>query len=219
MTAITAERVRQICREPHCRSKLPTPVTNDREAFCARGCHTRFYRSRCLACEQPKTGNRQLCNRRKCASDLRALRRHQILGRYHPSSAVESIQTSPDFVGAKTGLDHSRAWRQVAGPKLDRAALRLASLRPDREAAARVDRANRGFWRDANAKAEKATLIRRLGSPINLIGGYRFPDSLRIDLRPLVPPNAAGPQPVEKDPLAIPHFLLRTRPDSGEGAP
>jgi hypothetical protein len=218
MTAMIAEPARQMCREPHCRSKLPMPAANARQAFCTRGCYARFYRSRCLACEQPKTGTRQLCNRSKCVSDLRALQRHQMLGRYHPSSAVESIQKTLDFIGVKTALNPGRAWRQVAGPELDPAALRLASLRPDKENAARVDRANRGFWRDANAKAEEAALIRRHGSPINLIGGYRFPDSLRIDLRPLAPPSAAGPLPVEKDPLAIPHFLVRTRPDSGEGA-
>jgi hypothetical protein len=89
-----------------------------------------------------------------------------MLGRYHPSSAVESIQETPGFNGVKSGLDRGRAWRQVAGPKLDHAALHLASLRLDKATAARVDRANRGFWRDANFKAEQAMLIRRLGSPI-----------------------------------------------------
>lgn len=48
---------RHYCRNPRCRSKLPAPVTNLREAFCARGCHTQFYRKRCLACEQPMERN------------------------------------------------------------------------------------------------------------------------------------------------------------------
>ena len=41
------------CRNPKCRSKLPEPVANEREAFCARGCHSGFYRKRCLVCEAP----------------------------------------------------------------------------------------------------------------------------------------------------------------------
>jgi hypothetical protein len=174
------EQLRHICRDPRCRSKLASPVTNEREAFCARGCHTRFYRSRCLACEQPKTGKRQLCGRRKCISDLRALQRHNMLGRYHTSSAVESIQKTPDFIGVKTALNPGRDWRQVAGPKLDPAALR-ASLPMDPETAARVDRANRTFWREAGAKAQEPVLIRRHDSPINLTGGYRFPGVPQID--------------------------------------
>lgn len=219
MIATITERARQMCREPHCRSKLVTPVTNAREAFCAKGCYARFFRSRCLVCERLKSGSRQLCGRRKCSNDLRALQRHQMLGRYSASSAVKAIEKTPDFIGVKQPLKDSRAWRQVAGPELDPAALRLASLQPDKETAARVDRANRGFCRDANAKAEKAALIRHLGSPINLIGGYRFPNSPLIDLRPLAPPSVAEQPPVNKEPLAIPCFLVRTRPDAGEGVP
>jgi hypothetical protein len=45
------QQTRTYCRR--CRSKLPAPVTNMREAFCARGCHTSFYRHRCMACERP----------------------------------------------------------------------------------------------------------------------------------------------------------------------
>jgi hypothetical protein len=103
-----------------------------------------------------------------------------MLGRYHSSSAVESIQKSPDFIGVKTALNPGRAWRQVAGPELDQAALR-ASLPMDHETAARVDRANRTFWREANAKAEESALIRRHDSPINLTGGYPLPSAPQID--------------------------------------
>jgi hypothetical protein len=35
------------CRSPRCRSKLEAPTSSPREAFCARGCHTGFYRTRC----------------------------------------------------------------------------------------------------------------------------------------------------------------------------
>jgi hypothetical protein len=90
-----------------------------------------------------------------------------MLGRYHPSSAVESIQKTPSSNRVKSGLDHGRAWRQVASPKLDHAALHLGH-----SSAGQVDRrAGRSckprLPGDANVKAEQATLIRRLGSSIN----------------------------------------------------
>jgi hypothetical protein len=198
MSPMFTEQLRHMCREPRCRSKLASPVANEREAFCCRGCHRRFYRSRCLACEQPITGNRQLCGRGKCISDLRALRRHKMLGRYHSSSAVESIQKSPDFIGVKTALNPGRAWHQVAGPELDHAALR-ASLPMDHETAARVDRANRTFWREANAKAEVSALIRRHDSPVNLTGGYRFPGAPQIDPEPATLPARTDDH--ETDPM------------------
>jgi hypothetical protein len=41
----------QYCR--HCGTQLKVPVDNEHHAFCSRGCHSSFYRSRCLVCEQP----------------------------------------------------------------------------------------------------------------------------------------------------------------------
>ena len=51
MTEFAIE-VRHYCRNPKCRSKLKSAVSNPREAFCARGCYTSFYRKRCLVCEE-----------------------------------------------------------------------------------------------------------------------------------------------------------------------
>ncbi len=45
------EELRHFCRNPRCRSKLPAPVSNLREAFCTRGCYLGFHRTRCLVCE------------------------------------------------------------------------------------------------------------------------------------------------------------------------
>jgi hypothetical protein len=50
---------RHHCRNPHCRSKLPAPTENEHHAFCTRGCHTSFYRSRCLVCEDPMRRKRE----------------------------------------------------------------------------------------------------------------------------------------------------------------
>jgi len=45
--------LRHYCRNPRCRSKLPSPVSNPREAFCTRGCYESFHLKRCRVCEQP----------------------------------------------------------------------------------------------------------------------------------------------------------------------
>ena len=62
MTEFVETAMRSMCRNPRCRSKLPSPVSNPRDAFCTRGCHMAFYRKRCLVCEcaieQPKRGQR-----------------------------------------------------------------------------------------------------------------------------------------------------------------
>jgi hypothetical protein len=45
--------LRHYCRNPRCKMKLAEPVSNDHHAFCTPGCHTQFYRKRCLVCERP----------------------------------------------------------------------------------------------------------------------------------------------------------------------
>jgi len=49
----TPDKPRHYCRNLRCRAKLPTPVENEHHAFCCQGCHSSFYRSRCLVCEEP----------------------------------------------------------------------------------------------------------------------------------------------------------------------
>ena len=71
MTEFT-HTLRHYCRNPRCRSKLPAPVANEREAFCCRGCYSAFYRTRCRCCEQtieqPARGQRIICKKTKCKS-------------------------------------------------------------------------------------------------------------------------------------------------------
>jgi hypothetical protein len=66
------DEVRHYCRNPRCRSKLPAPVRNPREAFCTRGCYDSFYLHHCLICErpikQPKRGKRVICKKATCRS-------------------------------------------------------------------------------------------------------------------------------------------------------
>jgi hypothetical protein len=73
---------RHYCRNLKCRSKLPAPIENVRKAFCCRGCHSAFYRTRCLVCEKDtgtnpltgekrkRLGQRKFCGR-KCKAEAR----------------------------------------------------------------------------------------------------------------------------------------------------
>jgi hypothetical protein len=109
---------RHYCRNPRCRSKLPAPVVNAREAFCVRGCHSSFYLKRCLVCEGPierKAGNQKVCRRSKCRS---AFRSGISLGRYYPTGHVKLTSESADFIDSKQALETGPPWRVVAGPDL-----------------------------------------------------------------------------------------------------
>jgi len=75
-------RARHYCRNLKCRSRLPAPIENVRKAFCCRGCHNAFYRTRCLVCEKDtgtnpltgekrkRLGQRKFCGR-KCKAEAR----------------------------------------------------------------------------------------------------------------------------------------------------
>lgn len=169
-----------------------------------------------MACEKPKTGSRQLCGRRNCTKDYQALLRHQTPGRYHASSARKPIQETPAVIGLESATRAAPPWLQVAGAKLTPTDLRLATVGAA-EAKTAANRANRRYAAEAKAnrrEAEAACLIQPHHSPVNLLGGYRFQDAPAIDLTPgSVPAPDLPPVLVEgDDPLAIPAFLVRTRP-------
>ena len=209
----TNDEVRHYCRNPRCRSKLPAPVSNPREAFCTRGCYDSFYRHRCLICErpikQPKRGKRVICNKATCRS---ALRSNSYLGRYHRSFAAKSISNKADFIGVKEPLKPHRPWRVSAGPELSASALHCAVVGGDERVTA-INRANFKHWRGANAKAEQKTLIERRHPPVNVLGGYNYPDAPVVDLAPSKPATSEVRQtkaPLTDDRLDIPDVLRRT---------
>jgi hypothetical protein len=110
-----APKVRHYCRNPKCRSKLPAPVTNEREAFCCRGCYTQFYRRRCVICEQPmerKTERQKICGKRRCINALQAAKG---LGRYHVAIDTVSPPKKVDSIGSKLPLRTDRAPAKPAG--------------------------------------------------------------------------------------------------------
>jgi len=209
----TDDEVRQRCRNPRCRSKLPASVSNPREAFCTRGCHNSFYRHRCLICErpieQPKRGKRLICKKAKCRS---ALRSNSFLGRYGTSFAAKSISNKADFIGVKEPLKPHRPWRFVAGPELSASAFHCAVVGGE-EAVKAVNRTNLSHWRGANVKAEKKTLIKRHHPPVNVLGGYKHSGAPVVDLassKPAISEVRQGKPLFTDDQLDIPKFLRRT---------
>jgi hypothetical protein len=112
MVEFAEAKKRHYCRNPKCRSKLPAPVSNDREAFCARGCHSAFYRHRCLICEEPmerKTEHQLACGKRNCRNGLQA---RSDLGRYHAPSGTINPSKMPVNKGANQApaSDRGIAW-------------------------------------------------------------------------------------------------------------
>ena len=116
MTEFIVQEYRHYCRNPRCRSKLKEPVANKREAFCTKGCHSSFYRHRCLICEckmERKTERQLVCGKRRCRNALQVgLGR----GRYlDPSVSVSPLNTSIKS-GIKSGGLGDRPFYIVAGP-------------------------------------------------------------------------------------------------------
>jgi hypothetical protein len=87
MTDFKETAMRKFCRNQKCRMKLPTPTSNEKEAFCTRGCYQSFYLHRCIVCEKAierTTANRKICKRSRCRN---ALATGEGFGRYHADSA------------------------------------------------------------------------------------------------------------------------------------
>jgi hypothetical protein len=117
LTEFTAE-LRHHCRNPKCQSKLKAPVTNPRNAFCARGCNTGFYRSRCRVCEQSferRNERQHICSRRKCRAAFKLDKAHYL--RFSSNDASSSIHPLKKAAktGVRRGTQRAASWRFVAG--------------------------------------------------------------------------------------------------------
>jgi hypothetical protein len=195
--------LRHRCRNPRCRSRLPAPVSNQRRAFCSKGCASSFYRHRCSICErpieQPKGGGRRsTCNRAKCRNARR----------YQASFGAKPFAKEPDFMGVTAAPIPHRAWRTIAGLTLSPSAFHCATLAPDRRTAAELTRRHKQFYRGASA-----TLIGLTDPPINILGGFKFRNAPTVEWNRLVPPEQTIPTivpdlPIPAD-LSVPDFLRR----------
>ena len=99
----------------------------------------------------------------------------------------------------------------MAGPPVN---LRLAAVGAD-DAVKQADKTNRRHWSEAGAAAR----IQRHHAPVNVVGGFKFPDAPQIEIAPIgkVSPQIPGPVLVDVgnggDPLEIPAFLKRPLPE------
>jgi hypothetical protein len=96
--------------------------------------------------------------------------------------------------------------------------LALASLPLDPQTAARVNKLNRQYM-EGLAKQEPS-IFKRSTPPVNMLGGYRFPDAPVVDVGGIIPLDAELPAtPLRASPpapdivdLTIPNFLRRSPP-------
>jgi hypothetical protein len=99
-----------------------------------------------------------------------------------------------------------RKWRQIAGPELIASAFHCAAVGAAEtvEASRRI---NARHWREAE------TLIGPSDPPVNLLGGYKFPNAPKLELPPVAEPTSArvadssGVDPSIPDDLSVPDFL------------
>jgi hypothetical protein len=138
-----------------------------------------------------------------------------------PGTKSRGWDGRPVVIGDWRKGGDGQQWRQVAGPSLSPRSFHLATLPIEPSTyAAYLRRANR-------APENPSTLFQRHSQPLNLIGGYRFPNAPDIgtdlavaitttearllldqveDAPALVPDIAVE---VEEDGLDIPEFLRR----------
>jgi hypothetical protein len=106
-------QLRHYCRNPRCKMKLAEPVDNERRAFCTPGCHSSFYRQRCLVCDKPIVSARE--NRRFCKGDKCAAKHRQNPEIYRfwgivPPSQVKASEV-PVKWASKSGVRTGRGCR------------------------------------------------------------------------------------------------------------
>jgi hypothetical protein len=109
--------LRHYCRNPRCRSKLVEPVDNERRAFCTPGCHTTFYRNRCVVCEKalPKgPANRKTCKRASCRNEYQRFPHLFALAKRNPANDTGKPKR-PSKTSIKSGSfwcdSEGRGWR------------------------------------------------------------------------------------------------------------
>jgi hypothetical protein len=172
------ERLRSRCRNPKCLCVLPQP-TEPRRAFCARGCDTAFYRTRCRVCAEPSPNGR--LHAKSCSYAHRqnpSIYAYQKLqkpsdGGLSPKRRCD--ERNPYKTGIKT---RARSW----GPTLSDEGSWLATLPLHPIDAARVKAANDPERvRRETAWGRPKVYFGPDQPPLNVTGGYRFPGSPEIE--------------------------------------
>jgi hypothetical protein len=203
------DQVRHRCRNPRCRTKLAAAVENRNLAFCCPSCRAVFYRRRCVVCERSTRSERAITCGRTCLNTHR--RQPEIYPTPgHPTALRRADSGSAHSTGLKTRPPGGRAWRIIAGPEVPALNLEIGL---DPKTAARQERdrlAVQEHRRQTKRAAARKEQIKRHRPPVNILGGYRFPDAPVLDLSP--PPVALSPAVfvfTTDDPFEIPAFLDR----------
>jgi hypothetical protein len=193
MTEFT-QTLRHYCRNPRCRSKLPSPASDPHKAFCTRGCHSSFYLKRCLVCENNKpagsTARRKLCRRPKCEGRYRKNNAHySFLGA--DTAFAANASRNPIKSGIKSaGLD-DRPWHIVAGPKISAGVYHCAAQPLDADTGNRIYAANN--W--DRIRRQIAWCLARPPIPVDVTTQSRW--------------ECCVPSVSVEDDLSIPDFLKR----------
>jgi len=231
-----AEDLRHRCRNPRCRSKLPSPVSNLREAFCTRGCYESFHLKRCRVCEQPleakyrkikpNGGDRTkfvkvqnsspTCGSTDCK---RRWRQKDGTGRFSAPKQASGYQ------GSQESNLHQEVPISCGSVGAIQTAKTPVAIVPDGPNCSwedgeyrRLTARNRAALREHFRKLADQCLIQRHHPPVNVLGGYRFPDAPTVDLSPLpsiddtpIPSDwrPCSPSVPVADDLSIPDFLKR----------
>src|SRR5262245_50720577 len=99
--------LRHRCRNPHCRMKLPALTGNEHHAFCTPGCHSHFYHSRCLVCEDPMRRRRKAqrikSGHKRCEAEYRRFP-HAFAYPLSRPQISDECSRSADKTGTKFGI-------------------------------------------------------------------------------------------------------------------
>jgi hypothetical protein len=175
------------CR--HCQETLAKAANNARNRFCCSKCESSFYRVHCRVCERPieaKNARRQLCGRRKCKAEFRRHQERFFGSRYRHMALSpkrdKTLAKSKGFLPENGG----RSWTQRAGPIVSESAFHCATLPLDPELVAHYARARKAAIAERDRRHPvPAPLIGPHDPPINVVGGYLFPNAPKIDLSPI----------------------------------
>ena len=165
-------QLRNFCRNPACRRRLPHPVDDERAAFCDERCQFRYGQFHCPACGKPlrktdRQKRKQFCSE-KCRSAYR--RNPERFERFFGGAATlvpqatGSAPKSPDISKAISGDFGDRLLRIIAGPDVHLANLLIP---PDPKVVARTK------------TAKRTAIIGRRDWPIDLVGNAGGPRHAR----------------------------------------
>jgi hypothetical protein len=182
------------CRNPHCKAWLKQPAANPRDAFCCARCEVSFYRTHCRVCEKElgetkRNSRRELCGRRQCRNQFRSFRGRFLSAWYPSATGASKPEKRSTKSTSKTTIKSDRGF--AIGTDYDREVLRANF------------RTNAKFW-------DAAALIGPNDPPVNILGGFKFPNAPKIELWSTKPPAAvpdAGKATILPDDLSIPESI------------